>query len=158
MKRFFHSWSAIVATLAMISPAVAQNDANGHSEIGSYQSILSRAGYSTSDVDGRGVRAYRPAGIDVAPSETAARPVRQEKADTNETVIMAPTNENAQPVPMAESVRLTDCDYGGCDDGDRYFVYDCDSGYCGSYTYSGRPRFRPFVGRFTHRLGWDPRE
>ena len=49
MKRFWHSWMAVVATVAMISPAVAQNDLGQLSEIGSYQSILSRAGYPTSD-------------------------------------------------------------------------------------------------------------
>lgn len=45
MKRFWQNWLAVIATLAMIGPAAAQNDMNQLSEIGSYQSILSRAGY-----------------------------------------------------------------------------------------------------------------
>ena len=47
MKRFWHSWLAMIAAAAMISPAVAQTGYNGSSPIGSYQSILSRAGYQT---------------------------------------------------------------------------------------------------------------
>ena len=45
MKRFWQTWLAIVASVAMGGLANAQNDWNQPAEIGSYQSILSRAGY-----------------------------------------------------------------------------------------------------------------
>lgn len=45
MKRMWHKWLALVATVTMVGAANAQNDWNQPSEIGSYQSILSRAGY-----------------------------------------------------------------------------------------------------------------
>lgn len=47
MKRFWHTWLAIVATAAMVSSTNAQSNWDRSNEIGSYQSILSRAGYGT---------------------------------------------------------------------------------------------------------------
>lgn len=63
MKRFWQNWLAVFATLAMIGPAAAQNDMNQLSEIGSYQSILSRAG-------------YRNGGGNFGPNGPAASPYR----------------------------------------------------------------------------------
>jgi hypothetical protein len=48
MKRMWHKWLALVATVTMVGVTHAQNDWNQPSEIGSYQSILSRAGYGGS--------------------------------------------------------------------------------------------------------------
>ena len=45
MKRMWQNWLAIVTLVAMVGTADAQNSWNQPSEIGSYQSILSRAGY-----------------------------------------------------------------------------------------------------------------
>lgn len=45
MKRFWHNWLAMVAVAAMVSTASAQSGSRSAPEIGSYQSILSRAGY-----------------------------------------------------------------------------------------------------------------
>ena len=46
MKRFWHTCLAMIATATMTAGvANAQNNWNAPSEIGSYQSILSRAGY-----------------------------------------------------------------------------------------------------------------
>ncbi len=47
MKRFWHSCLAVVAVAAMVSSADAQTGWNQSTEIGSYQSILKRAGYGT---------------------------------------------------------------------------------------------------------------
>lgn len=47
MKRFWHTFMAIVVTTTMANTANAQSGTNG--EIGSYQSILSRAGYGNSE-------------------------------------------------------------------------------------------------------------
>ena len=45
MKRMWKSWLVIVTLMTMVGAADAQNGWNQPSEIGSYQSILSRAGY-----------------------------------------------------------------------------------------------------------------
>ncbi len=45
MKRFWHTWLAMVAVAAMVSTASAQSGSRYTPEIGSYQSILARAGY-----------------------------------------------------------------------------------------------------------------
>ena len=45
MKRFWHTWLMMVAVATMVSTASAQSGSRSASEIGSYQSILSRAGY-----------------------------------------------------------------------------------------------------------------
>ena len=47
MKRMWQNWLAIVTLVAMAGTASAQNGWNQPSEIGSYQSILSRAGYGS---------------------------------------------------------------------------------------------------------------
>lgn len=45
MKRFWHTWLAMVAVATMVSTASAQSGSRYAPEIGSYQSILARAGY-----------------------------------------------------------------------------------------------------------------
>jgi hypothetical protein len=45
MKRFWHKWLTVVAIATMVSTASAQSGSRVAPEIGSYQSILSRAGY-----------------------------------------------------------------------------------------------------------------
>ena len=45
MKRFWHTWLMMVAVATMVSTASAQSGSRSAPEIGSYQSILSRAGY-----------------------------------------------------------------------------------------------------------------
>ena len=45
MKRFWHTWLMMVALATMVSTASAQSGSRSAPEIGSYQSILSRAGY-----------------------------------------------------------------------------------------------------------------
>ena len=45
MRRFWHTWLALVASVSMVGVANGQGDWSQPSEIGSYQSILSRAGY-----------------------------------------------------------------------------------------------------------------
>jgi hypothetical protein len=47
MKRFWHTWFAVLASAAMVNTASAQNDWNQSSEVGSYQAIMARAGYSS---------------------------------------------------------------------------------------------------------------
>ena len=47
MKRFWHTCLAVVASAAMVSTANAQTGWNQSGDIGSYQSILKRAGYGT---------------------------------------------------------------------------------------------------------------
>ena len=59
MKRFWHTFLAIVATATMANTANAQSGSTG--EIGSYQSILSRAGYGDSGVS-TGVQVPAPTG------------------------------------------------------------------------------------------------
>ena len=45
MKRFWHTWLMMLAVATMVSTASAQSGSRSAPAIGSYQSILSRAGY-----------------------------------------------------------------------------------------------------------------
>ena len=45
MKRFWYTWLTMVAVATTVSTASAQSGSRSAPEIGSYQSILSRAGY-----------------------------------------------------------------------------------------------------------------
>ena len=58
MKRFWHTFLAIVATAALVNTANAQSGTSG--EIGSYQSILSRAGYGDAGAASGGVAVQPP--------------------------------------------------------------------------------------------------
>ena len=51
MKRFWHTWLTMAAVATMVSTASAQSGSRTAPEIGSYQSILSRAGYGNVNVN-----------------------------------------------------------------------------------------------------------
>ena len=69
MKRFWHTCLAMVATATVsVSVANAQNNWNAPSEIGSYQSILSRAGYGQDNVVATAGRALQGSGTSNLPT------------------------------------------------------------------------------------------
>ena len=69
MKRFWHTCLAMVATATMsASVADAQNNWNAPSQIGSYQSILSRAGYGQDNVVATAGNALQGSGTSNLPS------------------------------------------------------------------------------------------
>jgi hypothetical protein len=87
MKRFWHTCLAVVATAAIVSSANAQSDWNQSAEIGSYQSILKRAGYGAPPSQD---------GVPAAPGEM-------------------PIADAANPVVMGQPTQ--GCAGGGCDTG-----------------------------------------
>ncbi len=124
MKRYWHSWMAVIVTVAMISPAAAQNDTGQLSEIGSYQSILSRAGYPTNGYGARpGRAAYTTPTTSVSNGDfyTQDAPVDQSvapKVDPGAAVPEAPATALPDAMSSADagvaSVGISDCVTGNC--------------------------------------------
>ncbi|MEM7456742.1 MAG: BBP7 family outer membrane beta-barrel protein [Planctomycetota bacterium] len=132
MKRFWHSWLALIAAAAMISPAVAQTGYNGSSPIGSYQSILSRAGYQT-DVPAP-AQPRMPAAANVAPMDHMSAPVQDMTAPGTLGGYSTPGSVH-YPGPTGGSYGgdMGWTDYTACGGGDA----GCGTGNCGGYNYGG---------------------
>ena len=127
MKRFWSSWLAVVASTAMISSATAQNDWNQSNDIGSYQSILSRAGYQNGEAPAQ-VNGVVPGQMGTPSGEHIFN------GQPRSGQAMNGPNMNAQPA-MGQPMHVGGC-AGDCGGG----VNGCTGGvgYAGQQNYGGQ--------------------
>jgi hypothetical protein len=124
MKRFWHTCMAVVASASIAGTASAQSDWNQPQEIGSYQSILARAGYAqgaTASPTVPGHMANSIQGVAQPAAPMMGQPVQGcQSGNCGTAVNYAPMQSGAVSYAPMQS----DCGSGNCGGG-------CASGNCG---------------------------